>query len=52
MTKREKGHCKTCGKDVGEDNLSNKKLCYDCAKKRMVGFFDKLWAHNHPGTKS
>ena len=37
--------------DVGEDNLSIKKLCYGCAKGRMVEFFDKLWAHTHPGGK-
>jgi len=49
MTKREKGHCKKCDKDVGKENLSNQKQCYDCAKSAMVEFFDHMWSINHPG---
>jgi len=47
-TKRQKGHCKKCDRDVGEANLSNQKLCYDCAKSAMVDFFDRLWSISHP----
>jgi len=51
MRKRAKGHCKSCGRNAGEDNLSNRKLCYSCARGAMLRFFDNLWAANHPGDK-
>lgn len=49
MTRREKGCCKKCGRNAGKDNLSNKKLCYGCAKAAMLKFFDDMWALGHPG---
>lgn len=52
MRIREKGHCKKCGGDAGEENLSNRKLCYGCARGAMLKFFDNLWVANHPGIRS
>ena len=48
MTKREKGRCKNCGTNVGEENLSNHKLCYECARSAMLDYFDRMWALQHP----
>lgn len=47
MTKPKTGTCKDCGKNVGKANISNKGYCYDCAKKRMVDYFDRIWKMNH-----
>lgn len=43
MPKRVKGHCKQCGHNVGEEMLSNQKLCYTCAKQNMLRAFDAMW---------
>ncbi len=51
MSKREKGCCKNCGKNVGEENLSKQKLCYVCARKSMLDHFDRMWLLQHPGTE-
>lgn len=48
MGKRERGHCKNCNLDVGEENLSSEKLCYECAKRLMVENFDYMWSLGHP----
>lgn len=52
MPKREKECCKKCGRNVGEEKLSNKKLCYDCARESMLRFFDDMWAISHPGART
>lgn len=51
MAKREKGYCKDCDRDVGEENLSNRKLCYECAKRRMIEGFDYMWNISRSGRK-
>ena len=51
MAKREKGCCKNCGNNVGEENLSNHKLCYGCARSAMLDYFDQFWARCHPKAK-
>lgn len=48
MTKSKRDNCKDCGGCVGRRNLSNSGLCYECAKKRMVRFFDDFWRKAHP----
>lgn len=48
MPKRDKGCCKKCGRNVGEENLSNQNQCYDCAKKAMIEMFDRIWNASHP----
>ena len=48
MAKSKTDDCKDCGRHVGRKNLSNKGLCYECARKRMVKFFDDFWKKTHP----
>lgn len=47
--KREKGCCRQCGGKVGEENLSNSKLCYGCARLNMLMWFDAMWNRWHKG---
>lgn len=47
MPKREKECCKKCGKNVGEENLSNKKLCYSCAREAILENFNYMWSLKH-----
>lgn len=49
MVKRQKGHCVQCGHNAGEEHLSKQKLCYDCAKERMIRNFDLLWFNKERG---
>lgn len=42
--KKEVMPCKECGKEFKRAELSNKGLCYDCGKKRMLEIFEAWWA--------
>jgi len=36
--------CVGCGLHFFEEQLSKRKLCYQCAKKRMIANFERMWS--------
>ena len=39
--------CLRCGVKFKKENLSNRGLCYYCAKERMLLWFDIVWSAKH-----
>lgn len=47
MTAEKPKQCKECGEFFHVNDLSSKGHCYECAKRRMIEAFDRMWRLSH-----